>query len=58
MIGYALLVLIATFVVIVGSIVVGVAIWGWGQQKKERVANAAAIQLASAQLLKSSQPTQ
>jgi hypothetical protein len=34
MIGYALLVLITGFVVIVGSIVVGVAIWGWQQEKK------------------------
>jgi uncharacterized membrane protein YidH (DUF202 family) len=34
MIGYAFLVIIATFVVILGSVVVGVAIWGWGQEKK------------------------
>jgi hypothetical protein len=33
MIGYGLLVLIAAFVVILGSIVVGVAVWGWKQEK-------------------------
>lgn len=34
MIGYTLLVLIALATVIVGLIVVGVAIWGWRQEKK------------------------
>ncbi len=38
MIGYALLVLVALVTVILGSIVVGVAIWGWGQEKKARLA--------------------
>ncbi len=42
MIGYALLVFIALIVTGVGAIVVGVAIWGWGQEKK-----AAAAALAS-----------
>ncbi len=36
MIGYALLVLVASAVVIVGSIVVGVAIWGWKQEKNQK----------------------
>lgn len=34
MIGYALLVLIALIVTLVGFVVVGVAIWGWRQEKK------------------------
>ncbi len=41
MIGYALLVLVALVTVILGSIVVGVAIWGWGQEKKAKLAAAA-----------------
>ncbi len=34
MIGYTLLVLIALGVVIVGSIVVGAAVWSWRQEKQ------------------------
>lgn len=41
MIGYAFLVLIALGTIFMGSIVVGVAIWGWGQQKKAALAKAA-----------------
>ncbi len=39
MIGYALLVLIALVVTIVGFIVVGVAVWGWKQEKKKPLAS-------------------
>ncbi len=41
MIGYAILVLVALLTVILGSIVVGVAIWGWKQEKKAKLAAAA-----------------
>ena len=41
MLGYALLVLIGLITNILGSIVVGVAIWGWGQEKKAKLAKAA-----------------
>lgn len=39
MIGYALLVLIAFATVVLGSVVVGVAIWGWNQEKKKMQAS-------------------
>ena len=35
MLGYALLLLIAGSTVVVGSIVVGVAVWGWKQEAKK-----------------------
>ncbi len=41
MIGYAILVLVALITVILGSIVVGVAMWGWKQEKKAKLAAAA-----------------
>lgn len=41
MVGYTLLVLIALFTVSVGSVVVGVAVWGWRQEKKKADAEAA-----------------
>ena len=47
MIGYALLVLIATFVVVVGSIVVGVAVWGWKQEAKKALEAQQASKLSS-----------
>lgn len=36
MIGYTMLVLIAAVTVTVGFIVVGVAVWGWRQEKKNQ----------------------
>lgn len=35
MIGYTLLVLVALVTVSLGAVVVGVAIWGWSQEKKK-----------------------
>ncbi len=50
MIGYAILVLVALLTVILGSIVVGVAIWGWGQQKKAKLAAAVQAKVNSGPL--------
>ena len=46
MIGYAFLVIIASITVVLGSIVCGVAVWGWKQQKKAAIAQAAEITTA------------
>lgn len=48
MIGYALLVLVAFITTLLGSIVVGVAIWGWKQEKKAEVAKVAEAAKAAA----------
>jgi uncharacterized Tic20 family protein len=49
MIGYALLCLIALFTVILGSIVCGVAVWGWKQEKKAALEKAAAQNIETVQ---------
>jgi hypothetical protein len=41
MIGYAFLCIIAFFTIVLGSIVCGVAVWGWKQEKKAALAKAA-----------------
>lgn len=46
MIGYSILVLVALITTIVGFIVVGVAVWGWGQQKKAAIAAKQAAAMA------------
>lgn len=47
MIGYAFLVLIASVTVVLGSIVCGVAVWGWKQEKKAALAAQAEVKTAS-----------